>query len=79
VQQGDPHPERYTLALEQRAVGREETLEGSELLAAFRAPGPGRPMLIFARESEGGVRYVLLERTGVREWRVKWTSALVRC
>jgi hypothetical protein len=36
-------------------------------------------MLIVARESEGGVRYVLLERASPRTWRVKWTSALVRC
>jgi hypothetical protein len=25
------------------------------------------------------VRYALLERNKARSWRVKWTSALVRC
>jgi hypothetical protein len=70
---------RYTLAFHQRAVDHEETLEGSEVLAAFtRQPG-SQAMLVVARESEGGVRYSILQRGGVRQWRVKWTSALVRC
>jgi hypothetical protein len=70
---------RYTLAFHQRAVGSEETLEGSEVLAAFTRPPAPTPMLVVARESEGGVRYVILERIRPRQWRVKWTSALVRC
>jgi hypothetical protein len=70
---------RYTLALHQRTVGREETLEGSEVLAAFARRDTSQPVLILAHESEDGVRYVLLERSGARNWRVKWTSALVRC
>jgi hypothetical protein len=70
---------RYTLAFHQRAVGREETLEGSEVLAAFtRHPG-SHAMLVVARESEGGTRYSILQRVGARQWRVRWTSALVRC
>jgi hypothetical protein len=36
-------------------------------------------MLVVARESESGIRYVILERLGARSWRVKWTSALVQC
>jgi hypothetical protein len=70
---------RYTLAFYTRAVGREETLEGSEILAALTLAGVSRPMLIVARETEGGVRYTILERIAPRSWRVKWTSALVRC
>lgn len=69
----------YTLVFHERAVGREETLEGSEILAALTPRNVPRPMLIVARESEGGVRYVIFERGGPRSWRVKWTSALVRC
>jgi hypothetical protein len=72
-------PGRYGIAFHQRTVGSEETLEGSEVLAALTPQTALRPMLVLARESEGGVRYSLLERTGVRTWRVKWTSALVRC
>jgi hypothetical protein len=75
----EQRPGRYTLALHQRAVGREETLEGSEVLAALARRDTSRPVLVLAQESEDGVRYLLLERTGVRSWRLKWTSALVRC
>lgn len=74
-----PGGKHYTIAFHQRAVGSEETLEGSEVLAAFTRPPAANPMLVVARESEGGVRYVILERTRPRQWRVKWTSALVRC
>ena len=79
VQQQAQRPGRYTLAFHQRAVGREETLDGSEVLAALTPRDTSRPMLVIARESEGGVRYAFLERIGVRSWRLKWTSALVRC
>jgi hypothetical protein len=77
--QRDQRPGRYTLALHQRAVGREETLEGSEVLAALARRDTSQPVLVLAHESEEGVRYVLLERTGPWSWKVKWTSALVRC
>jgi hypothetical protein len=78
AQQQD-RPGRYTLAFHQRAVGSEETLEGSEVLAALAPRATPRPVLVVARESEGGVRYSFIERAGPRDWRVKWTSALVRC
>lgn len=70
---------RYTVVFHDRAVGPEETLEGSEVLAALTPQHVLRPMLVIARESESGVRYLLLERSGSRAWRFKWTSALVRC
>jgi hypothetical protein len=79
AQQQEQRTGRYTVVFYERAVGREETLEGSELLAALTPQGTLRPMLIIAHESEGGVRYILLERAGPRTWKVKWTSALVRC
>ena len=70
---------RYVIAFYQRSVGHEETLEGSEVLGAFTYRNSSRPTLVVARESEGGVRYTLIERSSARTWRVKWTSALVRC
>jgi hypothetical protein len=79
AQQREQRAGGYTLVFHERAVGREETLEGSEILAALTPRNVPRPMLIVARESEGGVRYVIFERGGPRSWRVKWTSALVRC
>jgi hypothetical protein len=79
VQQQEQSRGRYTVVFHERAVGREETLEGSEILAALTPKNTLRPMLIAARETESGVRYVILERASPRSWRVKWTSALVRC
>jgi len=70
---------RYTLVFHERAVDREETREGSEILAALTPQGTSRPMLVVARESEAGVRYVIFERAAPRSWTVKWMSALVRC
>jgi hypothetical protein len=70
---------RYVIAFHQRSVGHEEMLEGSEVLGAFVHRHTSRPTLVLARESEGGVRYVFIERTGAHTWRVRWTSALVRC
>lgn len=74
---------RYIVAFHRSSVGHEETLEGSEVLAALvqrdTQRHASRPMLVVARESEGGVRYALIERSGKATWRVKWTSALVRC
>jgi hypothetical protein len=70
---------RYVTAFHQRSVGHEETLEGSEVLAALVQRNTSRLILVIARESEGGVRYTFIERVGKAVWRVKWTSALVRC
>lgn len=70
---------RYAVAFHQRSVGHEEILEGSEVLAALVQPRTSRPFVVVARESEGGVRYTLIERGGKAMWRVKWSSALVRC
>ena len=70
---------RYVTAFYQRSVGHEEMLEGSEVLAALVRRNTSRPILVVARESEAGVRYTFIERISKAAWRVKWTSALVRC
>ena len=67
----------YTLAFAERTHGLEEQSTTSEVVAAVRIAG--RPTLIIARDSDAGVAYALLERTGTRQWRVRWTSALTRC
>jgi hypothetical protein len=75
-------PERrasYVVAFHERTVGREETLEGTEILAVLAPRNVRRPMLVVARESESGMRYAILERLEARRWRVKWTSALMQC
>ena len=67
----------YALAYAERSFGREEKVVTPEALAGVRLGAT--PTLVVARDNEDGVVYVLLERTGPRQWRVRWTSAVTRC
>ena len=70
---------RYQLAYAERAFGKEEQVSSSELVAAVRVGSNGPPWLVVARDGEEGLAYALLERTGPRQWRVRWTSGLAKC
>ena len=67
----------YRLVYAERANGLEETTTTPEVIGAVHIAG--RPTLVVARDGEEGVSYALLERVGVRRWRIRWTSALTRC
>ena len=67
----------YQLAYAERTHGLEEQSTTSEVIAAVSIAG--HPTIIVARDSDAGVAYVMLERTGTRRWRIRWTSALTRC
>ena len=67
----------YQLVYADRSSGLEEQVVSPEVIAGLRVGG--RPTLIIARDSEAGVSYVLLERTGLRQWKVRWVSAPTRC
>lgn len=67
----------YQLAFAERTHGLEEQSTTPEVIGAVLIAG--RPTLIIARDSDAGVAYAMLERTGVRQWRLRWTSALTRC
>jgi hypothetical protein len=69
----------YQLAYSERTSGREEQVVAPEVLAAVRIAGSVQPSLVVARDSDDGVVYALLERTGNRRWRVRWTSSVTRC
>lgn len=70
---------RYERAYSERASGTEEDVETTDVLAAL-ALGPARtPTLVLRREYFEGSAYALLERTGPRNWRVRWTSAYAGC
>ncbi|MBA3670414.1 MAG: hypothetical protein H0W68_00125 [Gemmatimonadaceae bacterium] len=69
----------YTLAFAERTHGLEEQIATSEVIAAARLGGTSRTTLVVARDGENGVAYALLERVGVRRWRVRWTSRPTRC
>jgi hypothetical protein len=70
---------RYQLAYAERSYGKEEQVSSSELVAAVRLGSSGTPSLVVARDGEDGLAYALIERTGSRRWRVRWTSGLAKC
>ena len=67
----------YQLVYAERTHGLEETTTTPEIIAGVRIAG--RPTLVVARDSEEGVAYELLERTGPRQWSIRWTSIRTRC
>jgi hypothetical protein len=67
----------YHLVYAERVHGLEEQSTMPEVIAGVRIAG--RPTLIVARDSDAGVAYAMLERTGARRWRVRWTSGMTRC
>ena len=70
---------RFQLAYAERSYGKEEQVSSSELVAAVRLGSSGTPSLVVARDGEDGLAYALIERTGSRRWRVRWTSGLAKC
>jgi len=69
----------YQLAYAERSFGNEEVVRTSEVVAAVRIGSSGPPSLVVARESDEGLAYALLERSGPRQWKVRWTSGLAKC
>ena len=69
----------YQLAYAERSSGTEETVRTSEIVAAVQFGTAGEPSLVVAREGDDGLAYALLERTGARQWKVRWTSTLAKC
>jgi hypothetical protein len=69
----------YQLAYAERSSGSEETVRTSEIVAAVRFGTAGEPSLVVAREGDDGLAYAFVERTGARQWKVRWTSTLAKC
>lgn len=67
----------YRLVYAERTHGMEESSTTPEVIGAVTITG--RPTLVVARDSDAGVAYVLLERVGKGQWRIRWTSGLTRC
>jgi hypothetical protein len=67
----------YRLAYAERSFGREEEVLTSDVVAGMHVGG--KPTLLIAHDSNHGVVYSLLERTGTRRWRVRWTSSVTHC
>lgn len=69
---------RYQLAYAERAFGREEAVATPEVLVGMHLGSPSATLLV-ARDSDEGVTYSFLERTGPRRWRKGWVSTVTKC
>ena len=69
----------YQLAYAERSFGKEDEVRTSEVAAAVRIGAGGPPTLVVAHEGDDGLAYAFVERSGNRQWKVRWTSALAKC
>ncbi|HEX8029365.1 MAG TPA: hypothetical protein VF491_12920 [Vicinamibacterales bacterium] len=70
---------RYQLAYAERSFGTEDEVVSTELVGAVRLGPSGTPSLVVARDSDAGLAYTLIERTGPRQWVTRWTSSTAKC
>ena len=70
---------RFEVAYSERSAGGEETLESSEVLTIVRFGAAGSVGAFVARYVGDGVIYSLLQRTGSRRWRLRWSSPYTGC
>ena len=66
-------------AFVERASGHEGSVQTHDVLAALAIGPSRRPSLLVARYVSDGIAYVLLERVGAGQWRVRWVSAASDC
>ncbi|HET7189009.1 MAG TPA: hypothetical protein VFI52_12690 [Gemmatimonadaceae bacterium] len=69
----------YRLAYAERDFGREEAVITPEVLAGVHFGAGVSPMLVIARDNDAGISYRMIERTGARQWRVRWSSGTISC
>ena len=69
----------YQLAYFERDFGREEAVITPEVLAGVRLSGGMAPLLVIARDNDAGISYRMIERTGTRRWRARWSSGTISC
>jgi len=69
----------WSEAYHERVAGSEDEVASTEVLAAVALGARRRPTIVLARALSDGNRYSLLERTGPRAWRVRWTSVEGGC
>lgn len=70
---------RYRTAYSSRVSGGETQVVSTEVLAAVALGADHRPSLLLDSVGYEGDTYVLLERTGAGQWRVRWSSAYAGC
>ncbi|HEX2716994.1 MAG TPA: hypothetical protein VHM67_04890 [Gemmatimonadaceae bacterium] len=69
----------WQVAFAERASGRDGNVETHDVLAAAAIGPTRRPTLVLGRYVGDGVSYAILERTGTRQWTIRWVSATSGC
>jgi hypothetical protein len=68
----------YNLVHSSRSAGPEETVEGSELLAAVSF-GPGQLQLVLSHDYGDETAYGIVERLTRGNWKLRWSSRRFSC
>jgi hypothetical protein len=79
VAESDAPTSDYSLVYSERASGAEETVESRELLAAVTFPGSNALELVVSHDFGDETAYAIVERTGAKQWKVRWTSRRFSC
>jgi hypothetical protein len=69
----------YRVAFHARSAGAEESLETSDILAAFNLVESSRPSVVVTFDYEDGQKIGLIERVAGNSWRIVWKSAYTGC
>jgi hypothetical protein len=69
----------YRVVFHARSAGAEESLEASDILAAFKLVASGRPSIVVSFDYEDGRKIGLVERIPENSWRIVWKSAYSGC
>lgn len=69
----------YQLSYAERDFGREEAVITTEVLAAVRLGASASSVLVVARDNDAGISYRMIERTGSRRWKARWSSGVISC
>ena len=79
IAEKDSASSSYSLAYVERSQGNEETVESRDFVAAVLL-GPGHtPVIVMTHDYDAEIAYSILERTRPGLWRVRWTSARLKC
>jgi hypothetical protein len=70
---------KYTVGYFNRIAGAEETIQGTDVLAAVEMRASKRSAVIVNVESEDGTQLGFIERVGPGHWRYTWKSAYADC
>jgi len=79
VAESDVASADFTLVYSERASGAEETVESRELLAAVSFPGSDALELVVSHDFGDETAYAIVERTGPKQWKLRWTSRRFSC